>query len=111
MEFTSVGPPALTLCGSFSFCLFFFRAIPSAYGSCHSRGQIEAAAASLRHSHGNARSFDPLSEARDRTRILIDTSLVRFGFATTGTPYCVILECVLDVGDSCSFTFYTLGTS
>ena len=36
------------------FCLF--RAAPMAYGGSQARGPIGAAAASLRHSHSNARS-------------------------------------------------------
>ena len=35
------------------FCLF--RAAPAAYGSSQARGQIGTAAASLHHSHSNAR--------------------------------------------------------
>ena len=38
------------------FLPFFFRATPAAYGSSWVRGQIGAAAASLCHSHSNARS-------------------------------------------------------
>ena len=67
---------------------FFFLATPVAYGGAHPRGQIGAAAASLRHSHSNARSesatytaacsnagcFNPPREARDQTLILTDTS-------------------------------------
>ena len=34
----------------------FFRAVPVACGGSQARGQIRAAAASLRHSHSNARS-------------------------------------------------------
>ena len=36
----------------------FFRAAPAAYGSSQARGRIEAAAASLCHSHINTR-FEP----------------------------------------------------
>ena len=58
------------------------------------------------HSHGNAGSksrlwpihsswqhliLDPLSEARDQTCILMDTSLVSFHCTTTGTPLLWIL--------------------
>ena len=36
--------------------------------------------------HSNARSFDPLSKARDGTQILIDSSRVCFHCTTAGTP-------------------------
>ena len=39
-----------------NFFFFFFRAALAAYGSFQSRDPIEAAAASLHHSHSNARS-------------------------------------------------------
>ena len=73
------------------FLVFFFRAVPAAYTSSQSRGQIGAAASGLCHSHSNARSklpFDlhrglqqcqilnPLS--RDQTHVLMDTSRVRY---------------------------------
>jgi len=55
-------------------------------------GQIRAIAASLHHSHSNARSelkatsdLNLLSKARDQTRILMDPSLVHFHCTTTGT--------------------------
>ena len=58
-----------------------------AYGRSQVRGQIEAAAASLRHSHSNTgsephlrlwqrRILNPLSEARNQTCVLMGTSLV-----------------------------------
>ena len=41
----------------FFFCLFvFFRAASAAYGSSQARRRIQAVAASLHHSHSNARS-------------------------------------------------------
>ena len=40
---------------SFSFFLFFFRAIPMACGGSQTKGQIRAAAADLHHSHSNTR--------------------------------------------------------
>ena len=61
-----------------------------AYGSSQVRGPIGAAVAGLHHSHSNARSklhlqtmpqlvacqiLNPLSETRDPTHILMDTSL------------------------------------
>ena len=78
----------------FSFFFFsIFRATPMAYGSSQARIRIRAIAASLHHSHSNAESkprlqpilqlmqsyiLNPLSEARDRTRILMDTSHLRY---------------------------------
>ena len=68
-----------------------FRAAPAAYGGSQARDPIRAAAAGLHHSHSHARSqphlwptcslwqcriLNPLSEARDRTFILMDTSRV-----------------------------------
>ena len=70
------------------FVLCFFRAAPIAYGG----SQARAVAAGLHHSHSNTRSkirvqpkpqftaqhqiLDLLSEARDQTRVLMDTSRV-----------------------------------
>ena len=81
------------------FIYFAFRATPSTYGSSLARSRNGAAAASLHHSHNNARSepclrpspqqrqiLNQLSEARDRTCIFMDTSWVLFCWATTGTP-------------------------
>ena len=71
------------------FCLF--RAAPKAYEGSQARGLIRAVAAGLHHSHSDVRSepvcdlhrssrkhriLNPLSEARDRTHVLMDTSLV-----------------------------------
>ena len=53
---TSALVPRETTFPFFSFCVF--RAAPMAYGSSQARGQIRAAAASLYHSHSNAR-FEP----------------------------------------------------
>ena len=47
----------LTLCDSFFFFFFLFRATPAAYGNSQARGQIGAAAAGLHHSHGNMGSL------------------------------------------------------
>ena len=60
-------------------------------------GQIGTAAASLPHSHSNAGSELhlwptpqpdpwPTEQGRDQTRILMDTSQIRFYFPTTRTP-------------------------
>ena len=79
-------------------CLF--RAAPKAYGSSQARSQIGATAAGLSHSHNNVGSkpglrpasqltasqiLNPLSEARDQTRNLMDTSWIHFCYTTTGT--------------------------
>ena len=71
-----------------SFFFFFFTAALVAYGSFQDRGQIGAAAAGLRHIHGNSshvchlyhtlqqcRILNPLSEARDQTHNLTETML------------------------------------
>ena len=68
---------------------FFLRAVLWAYGRSQAGGRIRAVTAGLYHSHSNARSMlrlwatsqlhqivNPLSEARDRTCILIDTSQI-----------------------------------
>ena len=73
----------------FVFCLF--RSVPAACGSSQARGWIGAIAASLHHSHSNARIqavsltyttahsntiLNPLSEARDQTCVLMVTSRI-----------------------------------
>ena len=81
----------------FPFFFFaFFMAAPTAYGGSQARGQIGAIATGLRHSHSNtgfrilatsatyttAHSkgwiLSPLSEARDRTCILMNASQIHF---------------------------------
>ena len=76
---------------TFFFFFFFplFRVAPGAHGSSQARDGIGAEAASLHHSQSNTRSEsylwptpqlmatldpNPLSEARDRTHVLMDTS-------------------------------------
>ena len=64
----------------------FFRAAPVAYGNSQASSLIRAAAASLCHSHSNARSkqclrptpqlIAMLNEARGQTHILMDASWV-----------------------------------
>ena len=74
------------------FCLFAIsRAAPTAYGGSQARGRIGAVAAGRRQRHSNAgsepplqptpqltvrRILNPLSEGRDRTCVLVDTSQV-----------------------------------
>ena len=82
--------------------LYLFKATPEAYGGSQARGPFRAVAASLCHSHSNARSesrvcnlyhsswqhwiLNPPSKARDQTSILMDTSQIHFHWAMTGTP-------------------------
>ena len=70
----------------YSFFPLLFRAVPVAYGSSQARGRIGAAAAGLHHSSLQCRILNPLSAARDRTHILMDTIEIRFHCVTTGTP-------------------------
>ena len=81
-----------------SFCLF--RATPSAYGGSQARGPIQATAAwptpqpqpHIRATaHRNARSPPTQLEARDPTRILMDTSRICLHCTTMGTPGKIIL--------------------
>ena len=79
---------------NFFFFLCLFRATPTAYWSSQAKGWIRAVAANLHHSQSNAGSElclrptphsswqhcirNPLSEARNQTRILMGTSWVRY---------------------------------
>ena len=73
----------------FNLILFIFTATPVACGGSQARGRIWAAAAGLRHSHSNTntrsdricdlhhslqqcRILNPLSKARDGTRLLLE---------------------------------------
>ena len=84
-----------------SFPFLFFRATPTAYIGSQARGWIGAVAASLCYStamwhlihvcnlhHSSQQGWipDPLSEARDRICLLMDTSQICFCCATMGTP-------------------------
>ena len=77
----------------FIHCFLFLRAALEAYGRTQARGCIRATAAGLYFSHSNAgsephlqptpqltatRILNPLSEARDRTCILMDASRVYY---------------------------------
>ena len=71
----------------FFFCIFW--GAPKAYGGSQARCQIRAVAASLchlNHSSPQCQILNPLSEARVRTCILMDTSQILFHWAKTGTP-------------------------
>ena len=83
------------------FCLvLLFRATPSAYGGSQARGRIRAAAASLHHSHSNARSHlclgptpqlmltpdpQPIKWGQESISHPQGTSWIRFHCTTTGT--------------------------
>ena len=84
---------------SLKIIILLFRAGPVAYGHSLARGRIRAIAPCLHHSHSkcgiqaasatyttarsNARSFNPLNKARNRT--LMDTSQACYCWGTTGT--------------------------
>ena len=70
---------AKNIMSSFLFFFFFswiFRAAPMAYGGSQARGLIGAIAADLYHSSQQHWILNPLSEARDPTCVLMDTSQV-----------------------------------
>ena len=46
----------------------------------------------LHYSSGQCWILNPLSKARNRTCILVDTSWIRYHWATTGTPYNILSE-------------------
>ena len=78
---------------------------PVAYGGSQARGWVGAVAAGLCHSQATwdpshncnlyhnswqCHIVNPLSEARDRTHLLMDTSWIRSHWATTGTLHICI---------------------
>ena len=86
---------------SFLFCFCLFRAASIACGSSQARGRIGAVATAyargtamldpsricdLHHIWRQSWILIPLSEARDRTCVPMDTSQIRFHWAMTGTP-------------------------
>ena len=90
----------------FYFIFILFRAIPAAYGSSLARGPRAAAAAGqatatatpdlscicdLCHSLQQGQILNPLLEARDRTRILMDTSQVLNPLSHHRNYYLIIL--------------------
>ena len=99
------------------FFFFFLRATPTAYGSSQASSQIGALAAGLRHSHNNSGSepylwptpqltatvdLNALSEARDWTHILMDTSQIPFCWSMTGTPL-FLFQCTVILSLLCNF--------
>ena len=87
---------------------YFFRAAPVTHGSSQTRCLIGAIDTGLHHSRGNSgsklclwpipqlrqwRILNPLSEARDWTLILMDTSRVHYCWPTMRTPDRKIFDC------------------
>ena len=84
----------------FIYLFSLFRATSVEYGSSQARGfepelQLPATAIAtpdlnhvynLHHSSLQHQTLNPLGEARAQTHILMDTSWVRYHWATTGTP-------------------------
>ena len=79
------------------FCLF--RAAPEAYGSSQAKGPSElqllayatatpdpSRVCDLHHSSWQPQILNPLSEARGRTCVLMDTGPIHFCYTMTGTP-------------------------
>ena len=91
-KISRVGYSHLSCIGNYHFLFFsfffpplFFRATPAAYGSSQARGQIGAIAMlDLSHvydlplSSQQYQILNPLSQARDQTRVLMDTSQVLY---------------------------------
>jgi len=86
---------------SFILFLLLFRPVPEACGICQARGWIRAAAEAyaratatpgpscvcdLHHSSQQYQILNPLSQARDWTHVLLDTSWVCYCWTTTETP-------------------------
>ena len=79
LSYSSPGSsPCIYLCVSFLFCFvlfLLFKATSTAYGDFQARGRIRATAAGLHHCSWQCQILNPVSmEARDQTRVLMDTS-------------------------------------
>ena len=101
---------------SFFFFFLLFRTAPAAYGASQARAESElwlpayttatampdpSHICNLHHSSWQHWILNPLSKARDRTCILMDTSWVRYHWATIGTPWIAFYIFVI-------LTFYQL---
>ena len=94
-------------CGNWNLNFFSFRAAPR-HMETQARSWIRATAAGLLHGHSNLGSeptsvtyttahsnngiLNPVSEARDQTCILMDTSRICFHCSTMGTPWTISLK-------------------
>jgi len=65
---------------------FLFRASPAAYGGSQARGPIRATAASLHHSHGNARS-EPCLRPTPQLTATADPELTERGQGSNPQPH------------------------
>ena len=90
---------------------FIFRATPVAYSSYQGRGQIGATATAtpdlshicdLYHGLRQYQILNPLSKARDQTRILMDTSQVLNLLSHNGKSHLEILNHFYIVGSGCT---------
>ena len=82
---------------SLLFFFFFLWLNMVAYGSSQARDRIGAVAAGPHHSHAGSWQcwiLNPLSEARDRTCVLMDPSQIRYHWATMGTLKPLLLSAV-----------------
>ena len=113
----------------FCFVLFlFFRTAPEVHGGSQTRGSVGPADAGLCHSsarsepclqptnhiwqntaHSSARSLTPLSGARNRTHVRMDTSWVWYRWTTRGTPvflfFFLIFLIIFDLQCSVNFCY------
>ena len=79
IHYISITTVSLKLYLIFFFFFFgLFRAELVAYGSSQARDGIGAAATSLHHSSRQCWILNPLSEGKDRTRVLMDASQIHF---------------------------------
>ena len=80
------------LLGLFFFFFLFLGLHSQHYGGSQARGQIGAAAASLNHSSWQRQILNPLSEAKDRTHILMDICQVRNQLSHNGNSILGLLR-------------------
>ena len=90
---SSLKPPLFNIKISYIFNFFFFsllflfRAATMACGSSQARGSNRSCSCQPNPQPQQRWIFNPLSEARDRTCVLMDTSRVHCHWATMGIPH------------------------